>query len=163
MLKTNKEADQGTLLNIETAAAKRESSKSPEKLKEGLKISKPRTNEQTDASPTLSTKKQPTEAKSPTNRRTTVKRFKDEEKHDQSSVGSPSLRPDSPASIMKSQRSRESRRKSPKKKKEESDKDQRADRIHLNLGDMNKNAGESPRIPNRNDDVIMGQQKRILE
>jgi|TARA_B110000305_G_C19229699_1_gene534634 phosphatidylethanolamine-binding protein (PEBP) family uncharacterized protein len=82
MLKTNKEADQGTLLNIETAAAKRESSKSPEKLKEGLKISKPRTNEQTDASPTLSTKKQPTEAKSPTNRRTTVKRFKDEEKHD---------------------------------------------------------------------------------
>lgn len=73
MLKAEKlEKDKGTLLNIDTAG-KRES---PEKDRES-----PKSRHKESASPTLSFKKQEKESKSPTHRRT-VKRFKDEEKHD---------------------------------------------------------------------------------
>ena len=144
-------------MNIDTSAAKRES-RSPEKVTE-LKIVRPRAAEQN--SPALSFRKQDKEAKSPTHRRerTTVKRFKDEDRHKESSVGDSPSRPDSPASIMKSQRSRDSRKKSHRKRNKDSDEEKRVERIQLNLGEN----VDSPRLPSRNDDVIMGQQKRILE
>lgn len=108
---------------------------------------------------------------SPTNRRT-VKRFKDEDKHRESSYRGEDTppRPDSPASIIKSQRSRESYRKSFKKRDKEVKEDNDGDeheiaRINLKLSSNNNHNTDVPNtFSSRKENAQSSDmQKRVLE